>query len=281
MYFLEKQSELILNLYSRMAINYKLNIRELRSALAKYGLDADLYFFDKTDSTNLRVHELMEGALRPQIVLAASQTLGRGRFERAWFDEAGKSICLSVGFPLEKVKNTSALSSFALVSGLFVCEALSDFFETPLKLKWPNDIYFKSKKLSGMIADIDFKGAKPLSLVFGIGVNYAPLESPEGLLFSSLLEASSKKHGISETSALIVYSIFKAYQALVSDGKISALPERFARHDYLFGKQISLKCGDNIVEGRARGINASGSLILEGTDGKEILASAGESSVIK
>ncbi len=261
-----------------MQTDFSITQNSILFELEKLGLKAPLYFFKETDSTNTRAEEILKTADAPFIAFALKQTAGRGRFGRTWFDEAGSSISLSVGFPLKKIPHKN-LEIFTLFCAIKICKALRTYTALDLQIKWPNDIYLNGKKLAGMLANVSAKGGVLESLIFGIGLKFKPLKGGEFSEFESL-GLSENALDFSETVALVANAIFSAFEDLCRDSLENFVSD-FASLDFLSQKQVSVKFYEKIVEGIACGIDSCGSLILRLPSGNNFLVSAGESSIVK
>lgn len=123
----------------------------------------DFIIFESIDSTNTYLkRKIKAGEITSDtVVLAKSQTNGRGRLERNWEAEKGKSLTVSIA--LKCPPNPS----LTLLCALGVFEALDDILgDKNLKIKWPNDLVRKGRKLCGILCErvSDFT-------VIGIGIN--------------------------------------------------------------------------------------------------------------
>lgn len=131
-----------------------------------------------TDSTNTRARELAEAdAPSGTVVTAREQTAGRGRIGRVWTAPEGKALLYSAILrPLDERHLLLPLSVPLAVCA--AAEALRPGIEC--QVKWPNDVWLKEHKLSGILIE-----AKPQDgwAVIGIGLNLsiAPDEFPPDL----------------------------------------------------------------------------------------------------
>lgn len=109
-------------------------------------------------------------------VLALRQTSGYGRRGRNWSTGQG-NLALSLGLELPGAHGALALLPF--VAGVAVYQAAKKFLpgEDTLRLKWPNDLYLRGKKLSGLIAQARQYG-EGSEVVLGIGLNLAEAPLP-------------------------------------------------------------------------------------------------------
>src|SRR3989338_6119310 len=116
-------------------------------------LGRKIYYFDTLSSTmdiatQLGIKRAPEGTL----VLAESQTKGRGRLGRTWFSTKYKGIYLSV--ILRPKMPLSQATIFTLLSAVSICEAVKESSGICPNIKWPNDILLNNKKLGGNLTEI-------------------------------------------------------------------------------------------------------------------------------
>ncbi len=129
----------------------------------------NIFYLDKTKSTNDFCFELLKQDLsRSGIVICDHQSKGRGRYGRKWISRKGNIFC-SV---YKQVKNHKAIieaqfSSLEIVKNYLIKLGIK---KNIIKIKEPNDILIKDKKISGILIE-SFKSNKKLFLVVGIGLN--------------------------------------------------------------------------------------------------------------
>ena len=127
------------------------------------------------DSTNRFLREYSEGADDEMVVAVADyQSAGRGQGSHSWESEAGKNLLFSIKVHPQwvPVRRQFVLS---MAEALAVKDALDDYVEG-VTLKWPNDVYWNDKKISGTLIEttVDSKGLK--TCIFGTGINVNQLE---------------------------------------------------------------------------------------------------------
>ena len=108
----------------------------------------DILVFDSLLSTNLYLQENCIALPNKQIVIAKHQTAGRGRGANCWLDEENTNLLISFLFKEEKDLFLSGLLS--LVMGFSLHKTLRKYLAN--EIKWPNDIYWKSKKLENLFS---------------------------------------------------------------------------------------------------------------------------------
>src|SRR5512147_1788521 len=117
-------------------------------ALAR-ALDAPrVILFDSTASTMDEAHALAaSGAPAGTVVLADRQTAGRGRGGNRWASESGQGIWMTV---IERPNDPRALDVLSIRLGLRAARALDRYAGSPVRVKWPNDLYVADGKLAGI-----------------------------------------------------------------------------------------------------------------------------------
>ena len=103
------------------------------------------------------------------VIHTSNQTEGRGQRGNSWESELGKNVLFSMLLkkPAVQVARQFAISEAVAVA---VVEVLSNYVEG-LKIKWPNDIYYKDKKLCGILIEHSIMGAGINHSILGVGIN--------------------------------------------------------------------------------------------------------------
>lgn len=122
------------------------------------------------DSTNRFLRELKDEQEDEMVVAVADfQTAGKGQGSHTWESEAGKNLLFSIKVNPRwvPVRQQFLLS---MAGAIAIKEALETYVDG-ITLKWPNDVYWNDKKISGTLIEtsIDSKGIK--TCIFGIGIN--------------------------------------------------------------------------------------------------------------
>jgi BirA family biotin operon repressor/biotin-[acetyl-CoA-carboxylase] ligase len=197
---------------------------DLAAALARLGsrrrwLGSPVLYFPTVGSTNDVAAELASrGECGGAVIVADTQTAGRGRRGRSWFSPPASGLYVSVIVSLARAR-VSADRAIALVT-LAAAVALSESIETltglPPAIKWPNDLQIGGRKVAGILADGIVTGAStpdgvPLvtQVVLGYGVNVGPMAYPSDLrgratsLESELGRAVDRADLLAETLAAL------------------------------------------------------------------------------
>jgi BirA family biotin operon repressor/biotin-[acetyl-CoA-carboxylase] ligase len=166
-----------------MPSSQALNLTELAHALGSVACRFDVDLLDCCDSSNAVLLARAEaGAPAGTVVVATTQTAGRGRRGRQWISAPGDSLTFSL---LWRFAPGTVPTGLSLAVGLAVAQAIEHTsLRTPIRLKWPNDLLLDGKKLGGILIEL-LPGA-PHVAVIGIGLNlHLPASLPVSLRSSS------------------------------------------------------------------------------------------------
>ncbi len=223
--------------------------------------------FDEIDSTNSEaLRQLQAGKTENRVVVAASQTAGRGRRGRQWLSpqHAGLYLSLTRRFTL----GADALQALSLVTAISVLEALVDSGVAGLELKWPNDVLFEGKKLAGILLELQqMDGVR--FVVFGIGVNIQLSEEAKNSIERPVTDLSALLGELPSRVVIMAAVLNSLCQNLASYEERGFAPfeERWNRLDCYRQHAIEIQNGESRLLGKSLGVDAAGSLLLETPDG--------------
>jgi BirA family biotin operon repressor/biotin-[acetyl-CoA-carboxylase] ligase len=134
----------------------------------------------QAESTNSLALEMgKQGAAAGTVVVAETQTRGRGRQQRAWFSPPGTGLYFSV--ILRPQLDPVELPKITLVAGVAVCEAIEQACQVSFGLKWPNDLLFGGKKCGGILCETGpltgTDNGRGILVILGVGLNITIPES--------------------------------------------------------------------------------------------------------
>ena len=124
--------------------------------------------FKSVKSTNdIALMLIKKDKTKPSIILSEQQTNGRGTMGKKWISKKG-NLFLSIFFDMSKKKID--FKKFSVLNAYLLKSILAKKFSKKIKIKWPNDLLFKKKKICGILQETVFNAGKKF-LIVGIGIN--------------------------------------------------------------------------------------------------------------
>jgi BirA family transcriptional regulator, biotin operon repressor / biotin---[acetyl-CoA-carboxylase] ligase len=192
-------------------------------------------------------HELAaSGAPAGTLVVADAQTSGRGRQGRRWHSEPGAGLWLTM---IERPSDPGALEVLSLRIGLALAEPLDAFAESPVRLKWPNDLYVGSRKLGGILVEARWRNGHVEWVAIGVGINVrAPAGEPQAI---GLRPGADRLEVLERI-------VPRLRAAAAKTGRLDESElAQFAARDLAAGRKCSQPAA-----GTVQGIDASGALLV-------------------
>lgn len=216
------------------------------------------HVFPELASSNDTAREMIaNGAPSGTLVIAESQTRGRGRGGHQWLCPAGEGLLFS--FILEPDAPREQWPRMALAAGIAIAETLHSY-GLPAEVKWPNDILISGKKCAGILVE-----SCEDALVIGIGLNVTVSHFPPQLNATSLflegLEIARERLLADILSRILIWGsrISTAFPTI-----IDAVNARCA----YYGEMIEIHRAGQPLQGRMMGVNLDGHLLLLQKDGE-------------
>lgn len=262
-----------------------LSIEEIKSSLSSSSkiIGREIIFFDTLNSTNTSAMEFAEKGLpEGTVIIADSQTSGRGRLGRKWLSPPRKNLYMSI--ILRPTLSPRDAAIVTLMSAVACASSLKRLSAIPISIKWPNDIIVSNKKLGGILTEIKADMDRILYTVIGIGINinHTVEEMPDdikGVATSIKIETGN---AVSRTQAAleILKELDKWYILLLTLGKKPIIKE-WRRLSSTIGCRVKVTVGDKIFTGVAEDIDEEGMLLLKQPDNSMKKISAGDVIILR
>jgi len=223
------------------------------------------FFIKETASTNellwkmLRDNTLSDGF----VVRTDFQTAGKGQIGNSWESEPGKNLLFSMALSPQKIRPDQQFLISQLVS-VGIKKALDQYMDD-VTVKWPNDIYWKDKKLAGILIENSLQGRQIKFAVVGIGLNVNQTEfvsnAPNPV---SLRQIAGKRIVRNSLLKKICQNIMDLYCHL----NVETLQAEYA--NMLFRKDgfHTFKADGELFEARIFRVHPDGRLELETSEGE-------------
>ena len=211
------------------------------------------------DSTNHYLKENYEKLDNYTFVSTDEQTNGRGRNSRVWKSENGKNLLFSLLILdkklIEDFKEISILSAYSII------QVLEKLGINNLSIKWPNDIYYKDKKICGILLEAVTK-SKMECLIVGVGLNVNQKEFNDEYLTipTSIMNVTNKEIDINQLKEDIYNQLINNLEAKKNNKDFY---EEISKYDYLKNKEAYALIDNKKTRIKVIGINKDYSLNIE------------------
>ena len=238
----------------------------------------NIEIFNELDSTNNYLKKSGSiGVMENKLVIALSQTGGRGRMGRSFYSPNGTGIYFSMLLhPKFSAEKSLLLTVMAAVS---VAEAVMKYNKNDVKIKWVNDIYIDGKKVCGILTEGAINKDKMLDYaVVGIGINViAPVNGfPDDIkdIATAILPGNAEKNIKEKIVADVVNRFFNMY-----NGVDNCYIRRYKEYSYLTGKEINIISAETIRPATVIDITDDCHLLVKNENGEIEEISSGDVSV--
>ncbi len=233
------------------------------------------------DSTNRHLLEKSQQSPSTGVVCFAEyQTAGKGRRGRSWVSPFGSNIYLSVLWQFQQ--GPAAISGLSLAIGVAVIRALNECGITDVGLKWPNDIYWRDKKLAGILIEVSGESNGPCNAVVGLGLNfYVPQQMATSIEqdwvdLSQILSDNPAR--LRNKMAAVLLNQMISVMADFEQQSLDAYLDEWRSYDCMLDKKVQIFFARQTVNGTVKGINDNGLLLLANEQGEIKPYASGEVS---
>lgn len=250
----------------------KVDVPRVTAFLTTKRFGQTIHYLEECTSTQTIAHELARnGAKDGTLVIAETQTLGKGRMSRPWESTKGKGIWMTIIIRPDILPHQAP--QFTLVAAVSIVNAIKSLCNqfTPY-IKWPNDILINGRKCTGILTEMIAEMDRVQSLLIGIGINVNQQLSdfPEELhpIATSLRLEESKPLNRAELVGTILNHLENYCDLYVKEG-FAPIKKLWEEASGTIGKRIKATTLTEVIEGKAVGITESGVLEIQ-TDTGEI-----------
>jgi len=241
-----------------------------RALVGRFGRYRRVY--DSIDSTNLEALRWAaeQNAAEGSLVVADSQSAGRGRWGRTWLAQPGAALMFSVVLRPEASVPPGLLST---AGGLAVAIAIEGTTGLQAAIKWPNDVLINQRKISGVLVEARSVGHAANALVLGAGINlhWRPGGAPAGIAESATsLGQEVERTGRgrvpprSELLGIVLRELEGLYDALADDTGRARIIERATTRSSILGGEVTVRFADGTSRsGVAAALGSDGALVLD------------------
>lgn len=256
-----------MDIYNLSSIN--LSLKNSRSLMKK------IHYFEEIDSTNTHLKNNLSNYRTGDIILAESQTMGRGRNNRKWYSKKSQGLYFSI--LLKNTMDLHELNFLSLLAATSINRVLQKMGFT-CKIKWPNDIYINDKKICGILIE-NIMDSNINNTIIGIGINVNTDSFDDQLkdrASSLYLESNRQKFN----SYKILYRILKSLEedilTYMTNMDTSDFIDYIKSNSMNLGRTISLNLSGELITGILLDILPDGSIKILDKNNHSLVINYGE-----
>ncbi len=247
-----------------------------QTELATEVVGRSIRYYPRIDSTNEQALRLAEaGAAEGTVVVADTQTAGRGRRGRRWLDEPGQALLFSV--LLRPACEQSQVAILSLGAAAACAESLASEYSLAVSTKWPNDLLITGRKVGGIL--LEQRGG---AVVVGVGLNVngrpEVLQAQVGAPLTTLEKHYGAPLPRREVLVGILEKIDDIYQQFQGGGPAEVVG-RYRRFESVLERRVCVHVGQEVVWGTATALTDSGALLVGTGEGQREIT-AGEVELV-
>lgn len=255
-------------LFKRKGKNEKGIIHLLKVQKGKRRMKRRYIRLEVTDSTNDYAKQMpidITATEEMTIITAQYQESGRGQGTNHWESEAGKNLLFSVSlFP----KAVAARQQYILsMAGALAVKAALDEYTSHITLKWPNDVYWRDRKISGTLIETSLSGQTIRRCIYGVGININQetfvSDAPNPVSLRQIVGHDTPPDEVLEK----VLHHFEHYYQLVSEGHDDQIITQYKQALYRKEGLWPYHDAHELFMARIKDVMPTGQLILTDADG--------------
>jgi len=229
----------------------------------------NLLTLKEVDSTNNFLKNLLTNS-KPvpegTVIMAESQFAGRGQQNNKWHAEPGKNLTFSLLLQPHFLDIAHQFDLNRAVS-IGVYDALYPLLGDGLKIKWPNDIYYRDKKLGGMLIENLLQGSRIKNSIIGIGLNINQERFPDDAAnATSVKQILQRDYQLNDILADICNNI-EAWYLKLKSGKTDSIRDTYLSRLYWFNEEKQFRTATgHVFTGTITGVKDNGLLMVQHND---------------
>ena len=218
-----------------------------------------IHHFKFLTSTQDKAKEFSKKGLSKAIVVADTQTRGRGRFKRKWHSGKG-GLWMSI---LLKPKNIKNLQYLTFAAGISVVKSIETMSNLKTNIKWPNDVHYKGKKLCGILTEGVFGKENFVIVGIGLNVNQNKFNKEIKNIATSLRIIKHRIFDIKQLIKNISNGFFELYNDYYNKNKLEKISTIWKKYCDTINKNVTVITKTGKFSGKVIGIDKNCNLLLK------------------
>src|SRR3989344_2559018 len=234
-----------------------------------------IHHFKSLSSTQDKAKEYTKKGLSNLVVVSEVQTKSRGRLNRKWVSSKG-GLWISI---LVKPKNIEKLQYLTFAAAVSVQKSIRKIAKIDAKIKWPNDVHYKGKKIGGILTEGIF--GKENHVIVGIGLNVNQTKFPSEIknLATSLKIIAKKSFDMKKLEKNIVKDFFNIFNSCYNNGKFDKILALWKDHCDTLDKDVEATTRKGKISGFVSGVDNDCNLLLKLKTGEIMKIAEGDIKV--
>ena len=227
--------------------------------------------FDEIDSTNTEAKRMaLDGFSGEALLVAHSQTAGRGRMGRSFYSPEQTGVYFSILHTL----STPLCDAVAITSAtsVAVMRAIRTLAGIQTNIKWVNDLYYNGKKVCGILTEAMSVG-ESTHVIVGVGINLDTADFPEEL------QAIAGSLNAQIDATKLIAEIYRQISFYLKDSSNREWLEDYRKHSMVLGRRVSWGDAEALQIGVAEAIDEDGALIIRDEKNDLVRLHTGEISI--
>jgi len=255
---------------------------KIKNGLQTDFIGREIHYFIELSSTNDLAKELaMKGAEEGTVIIAETQSHGRGRLGRRWISPRGGIWFSTILRPQVSPKDALKLT---LMTAVAVAKTIGNTFNLNAEIKWPNDVLIKGRKICGILTEMRARENIVDFVVIGVGINAnVNVDTfPEYLKRSvTSLEKEMKRDIERERFLRALLEELERYYKIFERNGFDIILREWKSLSSLLGAYVEIAGFDERIEGLAIDVDQNGALMIKAKDGTIRKVMSGDATLQK
>ena len=197
------------------------------------------------------------------IAFTHEQTKGKGQRSKEWLSAKGQNITMSVVFEPVDLPS-SELFSLSMMVAVSIQELLSKYIADDIRIKWPNDIYWRDRKAAGVLIENVWQAGEWKFAIVGIGINVNQTNFGNlGTRAVSLKQITGTALNCVALAKELCKLLEEKYQVLIADR--SRIVHQYKANLYKLQQYIKLRKDHILFEAKFKDVNSKGQMVVQHT----------------
>jgi BirA family biotin operon repressor/biotin-[acetyl-CoA-carboxylase] ligase len=238
---------------------------EILRGLSTKTFGRKIFYYDTLTSTiDMAMEFGVKGCASGTLILAESQTKGKGRLGRNWFSPKHKGLYMSLILRPNMLPTQASI--LTLLAAVSICDAIKSASGIATQIKWPNDLLVNNKKICGILTQVVAETDRIDFVIISAGINVN--NDKKALLSTATSLKEQKKEEVSRVSLLqeILRELEANYLSLEKKG-VGQILEKWRQSNGTLGRRVKVYCQHKHIEGEALDIDTDGGLLIRKDNG--------------